>query len=128
DRRVCDYSHSVVRIRQRHTGEPTTWRAGLGPKDMRRPTRRSLAVAAGCTALLVLLTALPAAAQSVRDEGDLAALRGRVSDLSREARFAEAAAISERALALAERRLGPRDPDLAEPLCDLAYLFLTLRP
>ena len=53
-------------------------------------------------------------------------MRSHASDLSRDGRFAEAAVFSERARELAERRLGPRDPELAQTLGDLAYLYLKL--
>ena len=86
---------------------------------MRKSTRRSSVAAAGCAALLALLTLLPMLAQAEEDAGDLATLRSRVSDLTGVGRFAEA-------VVLAERRLGPRDPELAQTLCDLAYLYLKL--
>lgn len=69
---------------------------------------------------------LPVAAQSMEDAGDLSALRRQASDLRFGGRFAEAAVVSERSRALAERQLGPRDPELAETLSDLAYLYLKL--
>jgi tetratricopeptide (TPR) repeat protein len=77
-------------------------------------------------ALLVLLAMLPMAARSMEDAGDLATLRSRVSDLTGVGRFAEAVVLAERSRELAERRLGPRDPELAQTLRDLAYLYLKL--
>jgi tetratricopeptide (TPR) repeat protein len=81
--------------------------------------------AAGCAALLALLTMRPAAAQPA-DAGDLATLRSRASDLLIEGRLGEAVVVAERARALAERRLQPRDPELALTLSGLAYLYFKL--
>jgi tetratricopeptide (TPR) repeat protein len=93
---------------------------------MRTSTRRSLAAAAGYMGLLVLLTMLPVAAQPAGDADDLAALRRHATDLLLEGRLAEATSFAEQARDLAQRRLDPRDPELAETLCDLAFLYLKL--
>jgi tetratricopeptide (TPR) repeat protein len=85
-----------------------------------------LVAIAGCTVLLAFLAMRPAAAQSAAHPGDLATLRSRATDLLIEGRLGEAVVVAERARSLAERRLEPRDPELALTLSDLAYLYFKL--
>jgi hypothetical protein len=65
---------------------------------------------------------LPVAARPAEDAADLVALRRKANDLVTKGRVAQAAVVSERARALAERRL----EELAETFGDLALLYLKL--
>jgi tetratricopeptide (TPR) repeat protein len=69
----------------------------------------------------------PASVQPTGPNGELETIQRQASELSRVGRFADAVPLSLRARELAERQFGPRAPELAHALCDLAYLYLKLR-
>jgi len=89
--------------------------------------RQSLFVSVVWVVLALLLMMPPASAQSSGSDGELEALRRQASALAREGRFAEAAEVSVKARDLAERQFGPRSPELAATLSDLAYCYFRLR-
>src|SRR5262249_46392443 len=68
----------------------------------------------------------PAWSQTPGADRELETVRRQASALARDGKYADAVPLLMKAEELAERQFGPRAPELAEVLSDLAYVYLKL--